>query len=97
VQIPFTSQPLPPALIPVLETLAPGRRIRITQTVRVGSRSWPAEVIGVFRELNSLATGIATNRVPRDDVIVALLHFTKDNGELASVTLDENTRIEPLD
>jgi hypothetical protein len=97
VRIPFTSRPIQPALASALEALQPGRRIRITQVVRVGSKSWTAEVTGTFRDLNALATGIATDRVPRDDIIVALLHFTKDNGELASVTLDENTRIETVD
>ena len=96
-QIPFTSRPIQPSLIPVLEALQPGRRIRIRHVVRVGNQSWPAVVTGVFRDLNSLATGIATHRRPHDDVIIPLIHFTKDNGELASVTLDENTNIEILD
>ena len=78
----------------MLEALEPGQRIRITQLVRVGLQSWLATVTGVARELNSLATGIATDRDPHDDIIVALLHFTKDNGELASVALDENTLVE---
>jgi hypothetical protein len=97
VRVPFTSRPIHPSLVPVLEALEPGRRIRITQIVRVGAQSWPAVVTGVFRDLNSLATGIATDRVPEDDILVALVHFTKDNGELASVTLDENTRIEMVE
>src|SRR2546426_9882742 len=92
--LPFTSRPLNPAVIPVLEQLKPGVRIRITHIVRVGSKSWPVVVTGTFRELNSLATGIATERVPQDDIIVAIVHFIKDNGELSSVALDEHTRIE---
>jgi hypothetical protein len=34
--------------------------------------------------------------VPQDDIIVPVVHFTKDNGELSSVTLDEHSRIEIL-
>ena len=84
---------LDPAQVDLLKSLKVGERIRITQTVRVGSRTWPAETAGVYRGVNYLATGVTTDRVPEDDVVVPTVHFTKDNGELASVTLDENTKI----
>jgi hypothetical protein len=87
---------LNPELRSVLERLRPGQKIRITQTLRVGSRRWPAVVTGAFREINSLATGLATDRVPEDDIIIPIVHFTKDNGELSSIALDEHTRIEIL-
>ena len=83
-----------PALEALLSGLAAGDRIRITQTVRVGSRSWQFATTGTFRGLGYLATGITTDRVPDDDIVVPTVHFTKDNGELASVTLDEHTRVE---
>ena len=57
---------------------------------------WPAVVEGAFRKVNYLATGIATERVPEDDIVVVTVHFTKANGELSSVTLDEHTRIEEV-
>src|SRR5438132_5251959 len=95
-KLPFTSRPLNPSVVPVLERLKPGQRLRITHIVRVGSKSWPVVVEGTFRELNALASGIATQRVPQDDIIVAVVHFTKDNGELSSIALDEHTRIEVL-
>ena len=43
-----------------------------------------------------LATGLATDRIPEDDIVVVTVHFTKDNGELSSVTLNENSRIEVI-
>src|SRR5262245_18394701 len=93
----YASQPIRPDLQAVLDKLKPGMRIRITHLVRVGSQSWPAVVTGVFGHLDSLATGLATHRAPEDDVIVPLLHFTKDpHGELSSVTLDEHTKIEMI-
>ena len=66
------------------------------QKLRVGSRKWEAVAEGVFREINYLATGITTERVPEDDVIAPMVHFTKDNGELTSIALDENTAISVL-
>jgi hypothetical protein len=85
---------LDPALASLLQSLRPGQRIRITQTVRVGQQQWTTTVTGAFREVNYLVTGLSTHRVPSDDIVVVAVHFTKDNGELSSVTVDEHTRIE---
>jgi len=85
---------LDPALKQLLMELKAGTRIRITQMVRVGSRTWTTTVEGIYRDVNYLATGLSTQRVPKDDIIVPTVHFTKDNGELSSITLDEKTRIE---
>src|SRR5262249_20991818 len=93
----YSTRPIRPELRQVLDSLQPGQRIRITQTVRVGLQSWPAIVVGLFRHVDSLATGLATDRVPTDDIIVPIVHFTKDNGELSSVALDENSVIERVD
>ncbi|HXG09497.1 MAG TPA: hypothetical protein VNK04_06880 [Gemmataceae bacterium] len=92
-----STRPLDPALSELLERLRPGQRIRITQTVRVGSTgTWTTTVEGAFRYVNYLVTGLATDRVPEDDIVVVQVGFTKDNGELSSVVLDENSRIELL-
>ena len=81
-----------PELVRLLNGLKPGQRIRITQHMRVGSSAkWKHTVEGVFRGVNYLATGLATDRVPEDDIVVVALHFTKPNGELSSVTLDEHS------
>lgn len=89
-----STRPVSPDLAAVLARLKPGQRIRITQAVRVGRRHWTTSVVGVFRELKYLATGISTDRVPEDDIVVPTVHFTKDNGELSSVALDEHSKIE---
>jgi hypothetical protein len=84
-----------PALAELLRNLKPGQRLKITQHVRVGSTAaWTHTVEGVFRNLNYLATGIATDRVPEDDIVVVTVHFTKDNGELSSITLDEHSEVQ---
>jgi hypothetical protein len=83
-----------PALAEVLTALKAGDRIRITQTVRVGARTWPAATGGAFRHIDYLATGLSTERVPEDDIVVPVVHFTKDNGELSSIAIDGHTRVE---
>jgi hypothetical protein len=81
----------------VLRGLTPGQRIRITQVVRINARrSWRSVAEGAFRGVNYLATGLATDRVPEDDIVVVTVHFTKDNGELSSVTLDESSQVSAL-
>jgi hypothetical protein len=95
-QITYATRPIRPEVRNVLEGLKPGQRLRITQTIRIGLESWPAVVVGTFRHVDSLATGLATDRVPADEIIVPIVHFTKDNGELSSVAVDENTVIEPI-
>ncbi len=92
-----STRPLRPEVVALLGTLKPGQKVRLTQKVRLNcrpGRSWDTTVEGTFRGVNYLATGIATERVPEDDIVVVTVHFTKPNGELSSVTLDENSRIE---
>ncbi len=95
-QLVSTTRPLKPELVETLKKVQPGQKIRITQTVRVGNKSWPAQVTGTFRSVNCLVTGLATERKKEDDIIVPTVHFTKDNGELSSVALDENSQLEIL-
>lgn len=89
------TRPIRPELAQLVRSLKPGQRIRVTQTIRVGSTAtWTTTVEGVFRNASYLATGLATDRVPQDDIIVATIHFTKDNGELTSISLDEKSAVE---
>ena len=93
--LPSSTHPVRPELAALIKGLRPGQRIRIKQIVRLNCRSqWPAVVEGTFRNVNFLATGLSTERVPEDDIVVVTVHFTKDNGELSSITLDENSEIE---
>jgi hypothetical protein len=78
------------------QDLQPGQRVRITQQVRVGRRQWPAVVEGKVRDVQVLVTGLATQRNPDDVVTVATVHFIKDNQELSSIAVDEQTKIEVL-
>jgi hypothetical protein len=59
--LPSSTRPIRPALAAVVKSLKPGQGIRITQTVRLNSRrEWKTTVEGVFRDVNFLATGLAT-------------------------------------
>ena len=91
-----TTRPLDPNLVRAVQSLKEGQKIRITQTVRVGFKVWTTTVSGSFRSVRSLVTGLATDRDPQDDIIVPTIHFTKDNGELSSVTLDSQSKLEVL-
>ena len=92
--IPSSTRPVSPELSALLRRLQPGQRIRITQTVRVGLKEWTTTVVGTFRGLRYLQTGLSADRVPEDDIVVPTVHFIKDNVELSSIAIDEQTRVE---
>jgi hypothetical protein len=87
---------LDPAKVELLRSLRPGDKVRVTQTVRVGSRKWEATTDGEFREIAYLETGVTTDRVKEDDLVVPVVRFVKPNGELSSISIDEHTRVEKL-
>jgi hypothetical protein len=87
---------LDPSLAELLRNLKPGDKIRVVQTIRVGSRKWQTTTDGTFREIAYLETGITTERVKEDDLVVPLVRFTKPNGELSSISIDEHTQVTKL-
>jgi hypothetical protein len=92
-----STRPVRAELAALLKSLQPGQRIRIKQTVAINTRRrWNTTVEGVFRGVNFLVTGLATERVPEDDIVVVTVHFAKDNGELSSITLDDNSDVEVM-
>jgi hypothetical protein len=87
---------LDPAVVDLLRSLKPGDRVRVEQTVRVGKREWPAVAEGEFRGIAYLETGVTTERVKDDDLVVPVVRFTKPNGELTSISIDERTKVTRL-
>lgn len=84
---------LDPAIVEFLRSLKPGDPIRIVQTLRVGAKKWEAAAEGSFNGIAYLQTGVTTERVKEDDLVVPIVKFTKANGERSSISLDENTRV----
>ncbi len=84
---------LEPVLIDLLKSLKAGDRIKVVQKLKVGNKAWTAEATGAFRGINYLSTGVTTERVKEDDIVLPTVHFTKDNGELTSICLDEHTAL----
>ena len=84
---------LDPAQVELLRALKPGDKIKVIQTVRVGAKKWLAEATGEFRGIAYLETGVTTERVKEDDLVVPVVRFAKSNGELTSISIDENTQI----
>ena len=94
-RFPYTTRPIPRDVLAAIEKLQPGQRVRITQTVKVGStKTWTFTVEGAFRHVDSLATGLATDRRRQDDIVIPVIHFIKDNQEMSSVAVDERTKVE---
>jgi hypothetical protein len=80
-----------------LATLVPGDQIRIRKTLRINSfQSWDHTLSCTFSHVNHLSTGLATDRVPEDDIVLVCVHFSKQNGELGSIILDDHTQVEKV-
>jgi hypothetical protein len=96
-KFPYTTRPIPADVMAILDRLQPGQRIRITHLVKIGSsKTWTLTVEGAFRHVDSLATGLATDRLREDDIVIPVVHFTKDNKEMSSISVDEHTLIEAV-
>lgn len=81
------------AITDLLRSLKPGEMIRVVQSVRVGAKKWETTAEGTFNGVAYLETGVTTERVKEDDLVVPVVKFTKANGERSSISLDENTRV----
>ncbi len=95
-QILLPTRKLEPALVDLLKSLKAGDRIKVVQKVKCGNKAWTAEAVGAFRGINYLSTGVTTERVKEDDIVLPTVHFTKDNGEMASICLDEHTAMSKI-
>lgn len=75
---------------------APGTRLRVTQNVRVGGRSWDTQVEGVlelegFRPVGGMEMGGKASYCHQPT-----LRLRRDDGEVTVVAVDEHTLIQDL-
>lgn len=75
---------------------APGTRVRVTQTVRVGHRQWTTRVEGVvelegFRPVGGIEMGGKASYCHQPT-----LRLRRDDGEVTVVALDEETQVQTI-
>ncbi len=75
---------------------APGTRVRVTQTVRVGHRQWTTWVEGVvelegFRPVGGIEMGGKASYCHQPT-----LRLRRDDGEVTVVALDEETQVQTI-
>lgn len=80
----------------LLATLQPGDRVEVLHEVKVGFRSWTARTTGRIVRTARQRHGLhhqrnSDDRVFRDTVVLQL-----DDGELATLTLDEFSQLKLL-
>lgn len=77
--------------------LQPGKRIRVTQTIRRRDGQWQTHVEGTVVKLEARKTGSWYAHGHDRKLWLTRLTLRKDNGELVVLSLDEHTEIAPLD
>ena len=90
----YASRPPKPEVLAVLEKLQPGQRINITQIVRVGIQDLAGRRHRRLSPRRFLGDRPGDRAYAPDDIIVPVVHFTKDNQEMSSIAVDEHTKIE---
>ena len=75
---------------------APGTRLRVTQSVRVGSRRWSTQVEGLvaregLRPVGGIEMGGKASYCQQPTI-----RLVRDDGEVIVVAVDEDTRIQTL-
>jgi hypothetical protein len=81
----------------VLESLRIGQRLRVTQTIRLGTGAHTATVEGVVQRFGQQKTGSWYAHGPDHKLWLDRLELRKDDGEIVVVNLDPNSRVEVLE
>ena len=76
-----------------LSQLAPGTRVRVTQTIEQRNGDITTEVEGVVKSFRAEPTGSWFAHGKDDKLWLRRLDLQKDDGELTKLVLDERTRI----
>ena len=78
----------------ILNSLQSGSKIQLKCVVKINSNhSWISTIEGIYIATNYLRTGLSTDRVVMDDIVVTTVHLVKTNGERTSIILDNIVEI----
>lgn len=80
-----------------LHELKPGQRVRVRQTIDRREGDWRSEVVGTVVEVAMRPTGSWFAHGHDNKFWLHRIVLQKPNGELSTLTVDQWTRIEPLD
>lgn len=78
------------------QALQPGQRIRLTQVVDTREGPWQTSVEGVVKEVRARPTGSWFAHGKHDKLWLTRILLQKDDGELAELVLEPDSRIELL-
>lgn len=76
--------------------LKAGARIRVTQRLKRRERTWETTVEGVINNVRDEQTGSWYAHAKGDHYWLRRVELTKDDGEITTLTLDQNSNIEVL-
>ncbi len=93
-RVSVTAARLPDWSIP---KLAPGRRIRVSQIIAGRDRRWVTRVEGVVESCRPEPTGSWYAHGKNDRLWLHRVRVRKADGELTTLVLDHNSRVDVLD
>ncbi len=80
----------------MFDKLEAGQRIRVAQTIVRREGDWRGDVSGVIVEVTHASTGAWYAHGRDNKYWLRRVTIKKDDGELTTLTLDQNTEIEIL-
>ena len=80
----------------MLDQLTPGRKIRVRQRVARREGAWNSEVVGQIVDAAQEKTGSWYAHSKDDRLWLTRIRLRKEDGELTTITVDQNTQVELL-
>jgi hypothetical protein len=77
--------------------LTPGTRVRATQFIHGRAETWSSRVEGVVEACRPEATGSWFAHGKNDRLWLLRLRLRKDDGEVASLVIDQNSEVTVLE
>ena len=78
-------------------SIAPSKRIRVTQTITGRDRTWETQTEGVVVSASPRPTGSWFAHGKNDKLWLNRVRIQRDDGELVDLIINGNTKIEFLD